>query len=45
MREKGVSEKYMRVVQDTFEGERTRIKSNVGLTEKFLELAYIRVLL
>ena len=34
MREKGVPEKYLRIVQDMYEGTRTRIKSSVGLTDK-----------
>ena len=34
MREKGVREKYVMIVQDMYEGARTRIKSSVGLTDK-----------
>ena len=34
MREKGVPEKYLSIVQDMYEGTRTRIKSSVGLTDK-----------
>ena len=33
MREKGVPEKYVMIVQDMYEGARTRVKSSVGLTE------------
>ena len=33
MREKGMPEKYVMIVQDMYEGARTRIKSRVGLTE------------
>ena len=31
MREKGVPEKYVTIVQDMYEGARTRVKSSVGL--------------
>ena len=34
MREKGVPKKYVMIVQDIYEGTRTRIKSSVGLTDK-----------
>ena len=34
MSEKGVPETYVRVVQDMYEGARTRVKSSVGLTDK-----------
>ena len=34
IREKGVSEKYVRIVQDMYEGERSRLKSSEGLTGK-----------
>ena len=33
MREKGVSEKYVMIVQDMYEGARTRVKSSVGITD------------
>ena len=33
MREKGVPDKYLMIVQDMYEGARTRVKSNVGLTD------------
>ena len=33
MREKGVPEKYVMIVQDMYEGARTRVKSSVGLTD------------
>ena len=33
MREKGVPEKYVMIVQDMYEGSRTRVKSSVGLTD------------
>ena len=33
MREKGVPEKYVTIVQNMYEGARTRVKSNVGLTD------------
>ena len=33
MRDKGVPEKYVMVVQDTYEGARTRVKSSVVLTD------------
>ena len=33
MREKGVPEKYVMIVQDMCEGMRTRVKSSVGLTD------------
>ena len=33
MREKGVPEKYIMIVQDMYEGARTRVKSSVGLTD------------
>ena len=32
MREKGVPEKYLMIVQDMYEGARTRVKSRVGIT-------------
>ena len=32
MREKGVPEKYVRLVMDMYEGARTRVRSSVGLT-------------
>ena len=32
MKEKGVSEKYVRIVQDMYEGAITQVKSSVGLT-------------
>ena len=32
MREKGVPEKYVMIVQDMYEGARTRVKTRVGLT-------------
>ena len=35
MREKGVLEKYIRIVQDMYEGAHTKVRSSVGLTEKF----------
>ena len=35
MREKGVSEKYVKVVQDMYEGATTQVRSSVGTTEKF----------
>ena len=35
MREKGVSEKYVRLVQDMYAGATTQVKSSVGTTEKF----------
>ena len=33
MREKGVPEKYVMIVQDMYEGARTRVKSSVGITD------------
>ena len=33
MREKGVPEKYAMIVQDIYEGAKTRVKSSVGLTD------------
>ena len=33
MREKGVPKKYVMIVQDMYEGARTRVKSSVGLTD------------
>ena len=33
MREKGVPEKYVMIVQDMYEGARTRVKSRVGITD------------
>ena len=33
IREKGVSENYVRIVHDMYEGARTRVKSSVGLTD------------
>ena len=33
MRTKGTPEKYVRLVQDTYEGARTQVRSSVGLTE------------
>lgn len=35
MRRKGASEKYVRVIQDMYEGSRTRVRSSVGTTEEF----------
>ena len=32
MREKGVPDTYVMIVQDMYEGARTRVKSSVGLT-------------
>ena len=34
MREKGVPEKYVMIVQDMYEGARTRVKRSAGLTDK-----------
>ena len=34
IREKGVSENYVRIVQDMYEEARTRVKSSVVLTDK-----------
>ena len=36
MREKGVPEKYVMIVQDMYGGARTRVKSNVGITDIIL---------
>ena len=33
-REKGVPEKYVKIVRDMYEDARTRVKSSVGLTDK-----------
>ena len=33
MREKGVPEKYVMIVQDMYEGDSTRVKGSVGLTD------------
>ena len=33
MREKGVPEKYLMIIQDMYEGARTRVKGSVGLTD------------
>ena len=33
MREKGMPEKYVMIVQDMYEGARTRVKRNVGLPD------------
>ena len=33
IREKGVPEKYVMIVQDMYEGARTRLKSSVALTD------------
>ena len=35
MKRKGASEKYVRVIQDMYEGSRTRVRSSVGTTEEF----------
>ena len=35
MRRKGASEKYVRVIQDMYEGSRTRVRSSVGTREEF----------
>ncbi|XP_063595885.1 uncharacterized protein LOC134772741 [Penaeus indicus] len=35
LRERNVSEKYVRLVQDMYEGATTQARSSVGLTEKF----------
>ena len=35
MREKGVPEKYVRIVQDTYDRAETRVRSSVGLTGRF----------
>ncbi|XP_063601122.1 uncharacterized protein LOC134777215 [Penaeus indicus] len=35
LRERNVSEKYIRLVQDMYEGATTQARSSVGLTEKF----------
>ena len=34
MREKGEHDKYVMLVQDMYEGARTRVKISVGLTDK-----------
>ena len=34
MREKGVPEKYVMIVQDMYEGARTQVKCSVGITDK-----------
>ena len=34
IREKGVPGKYVRIVQDMYEGARIRVKSSIGLTDK-----------
>jgi len=34
MRGKGIPEKYVRTVEDMYEGVTTRIRSSVGLTER-----------
>lgn len=36
MREKGISEKYVRVIQDMYEGATTQVRSTVGTTEKLM---------
>ena len=33
MRENGVPDKYVMIVQDTYEGARTRVKSSIGITD------------
>ncbi|XP_013785550.1 uncharacterized protein LOC106469594 [Limulus polyphemus] len=35
LREKGVSEKYVKLVKDMYEGARTQVRTSVGLMEKF----------
>ena len=35
IKRKGASEKYVRVIQDMYEGSRTRVRTSVGTTEEF----------
>jgi len=35
LREKNVSEKYVRLIQDMYQGAKTQVRSSVGLTETF----------